>query len=80
MLVAAAMMAEGTGSFKNQDGLTIFTRNWVVDSQSEWLEHSTSHSTYTEQPPASPDWSDTLDTFKCSTLLWRPNYNLKRET
>jgi len=35
MLVAAAMMAEGTGSFKNQDGLTIFTRNWVVDSQSE---------------------------------------------
>ncbi|XP_065918335.1 monoglyceride lipase-like [Dysidea avara] len=31
-LVAGGSMAEGTGSFQNQDRLTIFTRNWLADN------------------------------------------------
>ncbi|XP_065917778.1 monoglyceride lipase-like isoform X3 [Dysidea avara] len=31
IIIIEATMAEGSGSFLNQDGLTIFTRNWLAD-------------------------------------------------
>ena len=31
-----ATMTEGSGSFLNQDGLTIFTRNWLADN-AKWV-------------------------------------------